>query len=315
MKALIIGAAGFVGGYLASELSARGYAVYVTKLRGEQYNGAAERVYDADITVPDEIFGVMNEVAPDAVFHLAAQSSVRLSWERPALTVDVNIKGTLEVLEACRKMKDAGTEARILLVGSAEEYGKVRPQDCPIKEETPCAPANVYALTKLTQNHLGRMYKDAYGLDIVSVRSFNHTGPGQSPSFVLPDFCFQVSEIEKGRREPTISVGNLEAMRDFTDVRDIVRAYSVLAEKGRAGETYNVGSGKAVRIADILSTVLNEARVPIKVVSDPARMRPSDVPVQVADITKLKRETGWEPRIGLARTVQDTLDLYRGGAG
>lgn len=311
MIALIIGATGFVGGYLASELAERGYTVYVTKLSSERYNGFAECVYDADITVPGEIAGVINEVAPDVVFHLAAQSSVRLSWERPVLTADVNIKGTLEVLEACRFMKEAGKSARIMLIGSAEEYGKVRPEDCPVKEETPCVPTNIYALSKLTQNHLGRLYSEAYGLDIVSTRSFNHTGPGQSTAFVVPDFCFQVSEIEKGKREAVISVGNLEAMRDFTDVRDIVRAYSALAEKGAAGETYNVGSGRAVRIADILSAVLDEARVPIKVVKDPLRMRPSDVPLQVADISRLQRQTGWKPEIELRRTVRDTLNIYR----
>ncbi len=311
MKALIIGAAGFVGGYLASELSERGYAVSVTKLRSESYNGIAERVYDADITIPGEIAGVMLDATPDAVFHLAAQSSVKVSWKKPALTVDVNIKGTTEVLEACREMKEAGRPARILLIGSAEEYGKVRPQDCPIKEETVCVPANIYALSKLTQNHLGRLYNEVYGLDTVSVRAFNHTGPGQSSSFVLPDFCYQVSEIEKGRREAVISVGNLDAMRDFTDVRDIVRAYSALAEKGRAGETYNVGSGRALKISEVLCAVLEEARVPIKVVKDPARMRPSDVPLQVADISKLQSETGWSPRIELRQTVRDTLNAYR----
>lgn len=310
-KALIIGAAGFVGGYLTEELSSHGYAVYATKLPFEAVDGGTCAVYDADITDARRIAEVVTEVRPDAVFHLAAQSSVKRSWEDPLLTLNVNVIGALNVLTACKALYENGEKPKILLIGSAEEYGKVTPEQCPISEELNCVPKSPYALSKLTQNGLGRIYCEAFGMDIITVRAFNHTGPRQSPAFVLADFSKQVAEIESGSKPARISVGNLEAMRDFTDVRDIVRAYRLLAERGRGGETYNVGRGEAVMISALLNTVLGEAKCQIEVLRDESKMRPSDVPLHVADIRKIKKDTGWQPSISLEKTARDTLEYWR----
>lgn len=310
-KALIIGAAGFVGGYLSEELLKNGYEVYLTKLEFEKIEKSAATVYDMDVTSVTETDAVIADIKPDVVFHLAAQSSVKLSWEKPHLTLNVNIIGALNVLEACRRLTEVGKKTKVLLIGSAEEYGKVTPEQCPIKEELQCAPKNLYALSKLTQNGLGKIYSESFGMDIITVRAFNHTGPKQAPAFVLADFCKQVAEIEAGERDAVISVGNLEAMRDFTDVRDIVKAYLLLAEKGRSGQTYNVGRGEAVKISALLEMLLKQAKCPIEVRRDENRMRPSDVPLHVADTTKIRNDTGWCPTVSLEETVKDTLDYWR----
>ena len=310
-KALIIGAAGFVGGYLSEELLRNGYEVYLTKLEFEKIEKSAATVYNMDVTSVTETDAVIADIKPDVVFHLAAQSSVKLSWEKPHLTLNVNIIGALNVLEACRRLTETGKKTKVLLIGSAEEYGKVTPEQCPIKEELQCVPKNLYALSKLTQNGLGKIYSESFGMDIITVRAFNHTGPKQAPAFVLADFCKQVAEIEAGEREAVISVGNLEAMRDFTDVRDIVKAYLLLSEKGKSGQTYNVGRGEAVKISALLDMLLKEAKCPIEVRRDEGRMRPSDVPLHVADTTKIISDTGWQPTISLEETVKDTLNYWR----
>ncbi len=310
-KALIIGAAGFVGGYLSEELLNQGYKVFLTKLPHEKTEKGAATVYDMDVTSSIETEAVISDVNPDVIFHLAAQSSVKLSWENPRLTLNVNIIGALNVLEACRTLYEKGNKTKILLIGSAEEYGKVKPEECPIKEDRVCVPENLYALSKLTQNGLGKIYSGSFGLDIITVRAFNHTGPKQSPSFVVSDFCKQVADIEAGKKSAVISVGNLEAMRDFTDVRDIVKAYLLLAEKGKSGQTYNVGRGKAVKISALLDMILDHSEIPIEVKRDESRMRPSDVPLHVADISKIKNDTGWEPKISLDDTIKDTLNYWR----
>lgn len=309
-NALIIGAAGFVGGYLARELLSNGFHVSLTKLPFENINIENTDVFNCDVTSYNSVYETVTAVQPDVIYHLAAQSSVKVSWEKPSLTLDINVNGTLNLLEVCRTLPSEN-RPRILLIGSAEEYGKVTPDMCPINEECSCNPANIYALSKLTQNHLGRLYASAYGLDIINVRAFNHTGPGQSPSFVLSDFCRQVAEIERGRKTPIIRVGNLDAKRDFTDVRDIVKAYILLSEKGKSGETYNVGSGKAISISELLSEVLSTSDTEIKIETDPEKLRPSDVPLHVADISKIREETGWTPTIPLSKTIKDTLEAHR----
>ena len=208
-------------------------------------------------------------------------------------------------------IRDLETKPRVLLIGSGEEYGRVRENEIPINEENNTRPGNVYAITKVTQNLIGKVYSDAYNLDIMSTRSFNHTGPNQAPMFVVADFCKQVADIENGKEEAIIRVGNLSAKRDFTDVRDVVRAYTLLMEKGKNGETYNVGSGKAIEIQSILDTILSLATKEIKVEVDQNKLRPIDVPIIEADITKLQSDTGWKPEIDLKRTIQETLDYYR----
>ena len=262
-----------------------------------------------NILEKDSVTDLIRTVKPDCIFHLAAQSSVALSWKNPQLTVDVNIKGTLNVLDALR---ESGLEkTRILLIGSGEEYGYIRKNACPINEEEPLNPGNIYAATKACQSMIGSVYARAYGMDIVMIRAFNHIGPAQLPQFVVADFCKQASDIEKGLHKPEIMVGNLSAKRDFTDVRDVVRAYEMLSQKGKSGQIYNIGSGKAIAVEDILRLILEKANAEIKVTVDEKRLRPVDVPVIEADISRIHADTGWEPEIPLEKTIEDTLNYWR----
>jgi GDP-D-mannose dehydratase len=307
-KALIIGAAGFVGQYLIENIKANyDWSVAVTKMEHEDINNKDIEVYNLDILDKNAVIKLLAQVKPDYILHLAAQSSVALSWKNPGLTVDVNIKGSINVLDAIREV---AFSPRVLLIGSGEEYGYVLPDEIPIAETNKVRPGNIYAVTKACQNMIGNIYARAYQMDIMSVRAFNHIGPRQSPQFVVADFCKQVAEIEAGQREPVIRVGNLEAERDFTDARDVVKAYTILLEKGISGETYNVGSGKAIKIRSILDMILRQAKVDIKVVVDKDRLRPSDVPTISVDVTKIK-EYGWEIQNNIVDTIEDTLNYWR----
>ena len=307
-KGLVIGAAGFVGNYLINEMHNNGMECYATKLPHEKFDNEHAEVYDLDIMKKDDIVSLLFEVRPDYIFHLAAQSSVGLAWKNPGLTVDVNIKGSLNLMDAVRELF---YKPKVLLIGSGEEYGHIRPGETPITEFNLLRPGNIYAATKACQNMIGNIYAKAYDLDLMMVRAFNHIGPGQAPMFVVSDFCKQVAEAEKGLREPVMKVGNLAAKRDFTDVRDVVRAYVKLIDTGVPGETYNVGSGNAMAIQDILNMIVSMSSCEIKVEIDPNKLRPVDVPIIEADITKLNQLTGWKPEIPLERTIQETLDYWR----
>ena len=307
-KALIIGGGGFVGSHLLTFLKSRGDHVSITKMPHEMTNAAADAVFDLDILREDDVFSLLKCVHPDTVYHLAAQSSVALSWKNPGLTVDVNVKGTLNLLNAVLRLEYV---PRLLLVGSGEEYGHVLEEEVPVTEKNVLRPGNVYAATKVCQNMLGKIYADAYDMDIIMVRAFNHIGPGQAPMFVVSDFCKQVAEIEKGLREPVMYVGNLAAKRDFTDVRDVVKAYVRLICQGVPGETYNMGSGHAVEIRKVLDMIISLSEKEIRVEIDPNKIRPVDVPIIEADITKLRELTGWEPQIRMEQTIRDTLDYWR----
>ncbi|MDY4743529.1 MAG: GDP-mannose 4,6-dehydratase, partial [Lachnospira sp.] len=254
------------------------------------------------------IVELLEEEKADYLFHLAAQSSVAYSWKNPSLTIDVNIKGCVNLLDAIRRIDK---KPRALLIGSGEEYGHIRADECPIIEDNTVRPGNIYAATKACQNMLGKIYSDAYGLDIMMVRAFNHIGPNQTPTFVVADFCKQVADIEKGRQEPVIYVGNLSARRDFTDVRDVVKAYAKLVKEGRRGETYNVGTGKAIAIQDILNKIVSMSDKDIEVRVDENKLRPVDVPIIEPDISRIKREVGWEPLIPLEQTLRETLEYWR----
>ncbi len=308
-KALIIGAAGFVGSYLIHQLKdVEGYQVAVTKMPQETIPGEGFEVYDLNILERDSVERLLNSLRPDYIFHLAAQSSVYVSWKNPGLTIDVNIKGSVNVMDAVRSLD---YKPRMLLIGSGEEYGHIRGGETPITEENAVRPGNIYAATKVCQNLIGRIYTDAYQMEMMSVRAFNHIGPNQAPMFVVADFCKQVAGIEAGKQEPVIRVGNLAAKRDFTDVRDVVRAYSLLMKHGKAGETYNVGSGHAVSIQEILDKIISLSRVPVRAEVDPEKLRPVDVPIIEADTSKLRACTGWERQIPLEQTLQETLDYWR----
>ena len=200
---------------------------------------------------------------------------------------------------------------RVLLIGSGEEYGHIQPGETPITETNLLRPGNIYAATKACQNMIGNIYSKAYDMELMMVRAFNHIGPGQAPMFVVSDFCKQVAEIEKGLREPVMKVGNLAAKRDFTDVRDVVKAYVGLIQKGKSGETYNVGSGNAQEIREILDLIISKSNTAITVEIDPNKLRPVDVPIIEADITKLNQLIGWAPQIPLEQTIQETLDYWR----
>lgn len=307
MRALVVGGAGFVGNYLIEALVRSGYETHATTLSGVPIMAQdGVTAYDLNITDPEKTEDLLKKLRPDLVFHLAAQSSVRLSWEKPHLTTEVNAVGAANLFEGIRK---ACPRARTLVVGSGEEYGRID-YEAPVRETQVPRPSNLYALTKLFQERLAKLYTEAYGLHFVMTRSFNHFGPRQTKQFVVADFCSQVASIERGEREPVICVGNLDAYRDFTDVRDVVRAYLLLAEKGEKGEVYNVGSGTCLRIGDILELILSLSSEKIEVKVDERKFRPIDVPKICADVSKLKA-LGFEPRIPLRETIENTLDYYR----
>lgn len=307
-KGLAIGAAGFVGNYLINEMHANGMEAYATKLPHEQLDNAYAQVYDLDIMDKDAIVALLFEIRPDYIFHLAAQSSVGLAWKNPGLTIDVNIKGSINVMDAVRELF---YKPRVLLIGSGEEYGHIQQGETPIVETNLLRPGNIYAATKACQNMIGNIYSKAYDMELMMVRAFNHIGPGQASMFVVSDFCKQVAEIEKGLREPVMKVGNLAARRDFTDVRDVVKAYVELVRKGQPGETYNVGSGNAREIREILDMIISMSEQEIRVEIDPNKIRPVDVPIIEADISKLNRLTGWKPQILLEQTIEETLNYWR----
>lgn len=312
-KALIIGAGGFVGSYLIECIHNEfNMEVYATKLKGTKFSHPLAKVYDLDIMVKEDIVELLYDIRPDYIFHLAAQSSVSVAWKNPMLTIDVNIKGSVNVMEAVRELY---YKPRVLMIGSGEEYGHIKEGETPITEETILRPGNIYAATKACQNMIGSIYARAYDIELMLVRAFNHIGPGQAPLFVVSDFCKQVAEIEKGLKEPVIRVGNLNARRDFTDVRDVVRAYAMLIQNGVPGETYNVGSQNAMAIKDILDIIIGMSTVPISVEVDPNKIRPVDVPIIEADITKINEVTGWKPAISIEQTISETLDYWRSHVG
>ncbi len=306
-NALIIGGSGFVGGYLCRELQQHGWQLTLTTTKDMPGTGDWNWVI-LDILDGEAVREVLARGGYDAVFHLAAQSSAAVSWKKPGLTVDVNVQGALNILEALRSME---RPPRLLLVGSSEEYGPVKPEDCPLREEQPCHPANPYAVSKLCAEQLGLVYASAYELDIVCTRSFNHVGPGQGEGFVVSDFCRQIALLERRQGEKLMKVGNLSAKRDFSDVRDVVRAYRLLVERGRGGKVYNVGSGRAVSIRELLDGLLAFSACGIAVEVDEARLRPVDVPLHMADVSAIREDTGWTGEIPLEKTLLDSLNDWR----
>ena len=311
MKALIIGASGFVGPYLVEEVRNSLFCEVITTTSRKigKLGIGEDKTVNLNIRDKEQISRILFSEKPDYIFHLAAQSSVALSWRDPKSTVDINIIGAINLINA---VQQSGYTPRVLIAGSGEEYGRVRENDIPIKESAALSPGNVYAVTKACQNMMASIYSRAYALPLVMTRSFNHIGPGQSRQFVVADFCSQVVEIEQGKRDRVIRVGNLSAKRDFTDVRDVVKAYCRLIQYGKSGETYNVGSGRAISIQEILDIILSQTTANVIIENDPARLRPVDVPIIEADISKIYKDTGWKPTISLPQTITDTLQYWRG---
>ena len=312
MRALITGAGGFVGRHVCAYLLAH----TDWELMGTVYPHPVEtqpkdsclRLRHADLRDPELVQTLVSEVRPDYILHLAAQSFVPTSFADPWDTLQNNIRAQLNLLEAVRR---SGRDVRVLVIGSNEEYGTPRPDELPQTEESPLRPNNPYAVSKVAQDFLGLQYHLAYGLPVVRVRPFNHTGPGQAPRFVVPAFASQIARIEAGLQEPVMKVGNLEAARDFSDVRDIVRAYYLAVTQGEPGEVYNLASGQAQSVQGLLDMLLSYSQVEIRVERDPERYRPVDVPVVYGTAEKFHRLTGWKPEIPFAQTLQDVLAYWR----
>ncbi|HXK11147.1 MAG TPA: GDP-mannose 4,6-dehydratase [Vicinamibacteria bacterium] len=317
MRLLVTGAAGFVGGHLVEYLrvdepQVEVHGVVLPQGAVSWRGSAGARVLEADLDDPAAAAAVVEEVRPDGIVHLAGQSSVHQSWLDPGGTLRTNVLGLVHLLDAARRLSLCPA---VLVVGSAEEYGPVGPEEIPIREDAPLRPASPYAVSKVAQAALARLYGPAGGMRIVLTRTFHHTGPGRGEAFAESSFARQIAEIEAGRHRPVLEVGNLGAVRDFTDVRDVVRAYWRLLEKGEAGETYNVCSGRGRPIRQVLEMLLAASAARVEVRVDPARLRPSDVPVQVGDPSRLRAATGWEPRIPLERTLSNLLDDWRARTG
>jgi GDP-4-dehydro-6-deoxy-D-mannose reductase len=312
LKALITGVSGFVGSHLAEYLlEVTGWAVAGTVFG--PYNNIADlcgrlELYPAELSHLDVMTFILEQAQPDIIFHLAAQPLVSTSRRDPWGTLETNIRMQLNILEGVAQVKP---ECRVLVVGSSEEYGLTSPQDLPIDEETPLRPLNAYALSKVTQDLMGLQYHLTHKMHVVRARPFNHIGPRQRMGFVAPDFASQIAAAELGLQPPTIDVGNLATRRDFSDVRDVVRAYVLLVTQGEPGQVYNVGAGESHSVQELLDNLLAMSRVSIEVRQDPNRKRPADVPEVVCDASRLQELTGWRPAIPFERSLQDILEYWR----
>lgn len=314
MKTLITGIAGFAGSHLAEFLLTKkgtkvfGIDRWLSRLDNIQHIQDKIELIECDLTDPFSTNAAIEKIKPDFVFHLAAQSYVPASWSAPHDTLTTNIIGELNIFEAVRKQ---GLKTRIQIACSSEEYGLVHKNEVPIKETNPIRPLSPYAVSKVAQDFLGYQYFQSYKLFIVRTRGFNHTGPRRGEHFVTSNFAKQIALIEKGRQEPVIYVGNLEAVRDFTDVRDMVRAYWLALEKAKPGEEYNICTGKGIRIKDMLTMLLKLANRKIEIKQEPTRLRPSDVQILIGDNSKFRKQTGWKPMIPFEKTIKDLLNYWR----
>lgn len=314
-KVLITGISGFAGSHLAEFLIAqKKYEVSGTYLTSASLINLAKIVKKlhlskVDLTQQEDTARFVKEVKPDLVFHLAALPAVGESFDHPEETIINNVTAQLNLLEALRKL--GFLNCRILVVSSADIYGNVPRKDLAIDEETSLYPTNTYAVSKIAQDFLGLQYFLSYKLKIIRARPFNHIGPRQSPGFVIADFAQKITKIEKGKSEPILRVGNLASRRDFTDVRDMVRAYAFLIEKGIFGEAYNIGSGVSHKISDMLDILLSFTKAKIAIEEDPLLFRPQDSPDRVCDNRKFVKLTNWKPEVSLSQTLKETLDYWR----
>jgi GDP-4-dehydro-6-deoxy-D-mannose reductase len=310
-RVLITGITGFVGSHLADYLTGLDdIELWGTKRRRSDRSNlhVDANLIDCELTDPTSVYTAVHLANPDLVFHLAAQSFVPESHTAPQHTLAVNVLGTLNLLVA---LTNRCPEARLLVAGSSEEYGHIFPTDCPIKEYQPLRPLSPYGVSKVAMELLAQQFHASYGLHVVTTRAFNHTGPRRGEQFVTSSFAKQVAEIEAGAREPIVSVGNLQARRDWTDVRDMVRAYWLAINHCRPAEPYNICTGKAHRINDILYILQREVTVTFTTQADPARIRPSDIPLLRGSREKFTKATGWKPTIPFDQTVKDLLDYWR----
>lgn len=312
MKALITGISGFVGSHLAEYLLESTDWKVAGTVFGPYGNIAGLRdrleLYPAELSRLEVMTFILEQCEPDVILHLAAQPLVPASQRDPWGTLETNIRMQLNVLEGVARVRPG---CRVLVVGSSEEYGLISPQDLPVGEDTPLRPLNAYALSKVAQDLMGLQYHLTHHLDVIRVRPFNHIGPRQGLGFVAPDFCKQIAEVELGLRPAAIEVGNLAARRDFSDVRDVVRAYVQLVLRGESGQVYNIGAGRSHSIQELLDCLLAMSRVRITVRQDPERMRPSDMPEIVCDSSRIRERTGWKPGIPFEQSLEDILAYWR----
>jgi GDP-4-dehydro-6-deoxy-D-mannose reductase len=340
VRVLITGITGFAGSHLAEYLLAEHpdiavYGTYRWRSRMENVEDLARRnvldviegrfstgaevrdeskrrgrvlLLHTELTDAGAVERLISAVQPHRIFHLAAQSFVQSSFDEPAATIGINVTSQLNVLEAVRRHE---SDTRIHIAGSSEEYGLVLPDEVPMKETNPLRPLSPYAVSKVAQDKLAWQYFKSYGMHLVVTRGFNHTGPRRGTVFSTSTMARQIAEIEHGLREPVIYVGDLTSKRDWTDVRDIARAYWTALDKAEPGEVYNVGSGRTWSIREMLDILLSRSKVTVRIQEDPARLRPSDVPILWADVSKFQRATGWKPTIPFERTLEDLLDYWR----
>ncbi len=314
-RVLVTGVTGFAGSHLVDYLLSRRDCELHGIWRWRSRTESIEHLKPGDITLHEcdlrdatSTFDVVARVRPDWIFHLAAQSFVPTSWVAPTESLTTNILAQVNLFEAVRRLD---LKCRIQLACSSEEYGMVLPDEVPIQETNPLRPLSPYAVSKVTQDMLGYQYWMSWKVDSVRTRGFNHEGPRRGPVFVASDFAKQIADIEKGRKPPVLNVGNLEAKRDFTDVRDMVKAYVLALEKCEPGEVYNICRGRAWSIREVLDLLLARTKVKIEVRQDPVRLRPSDVPILLGDNSKFVRATGWAPEIPFERTLEDMLEHWR----
>lgn len=314
MRVLITGTEGFVGRHLAEFLGGKPrleiHGTIFSDVRGARQDPRLQnvRLRVCDLRKAPEVDQLLLAARPDWIFHLAAQSLVSSSWLLAEETLATNVMAELHIFEAVRRL---GLKSQIHVAGSSEVYGPVPRRRCPIDEKMPLKPVSPYGVSKASQELLAYQYHRSFGLHTVTTRAFNHTGPGQRPDFAASNFARQVALIEAGRNAPVLQVGNLAAVRDFTDVRDVVRAYWLALEKGRAGEVYNLSSGRGVRIGELVDIFLELCGTKIKIQKEPARVRPDDLAFCVGNSDKFRRQTGWRAMIPLKQTLLDLLNDWR----
>lgn len=312
MKALITGGPGFAGSHLAEYLLEQGQEVVALAAEQEDLANLKHflskvRIERADLRNAVQLLEVVRDTRPERVYHLAALSSPSDSSHNPGLTYAVNFVGTLNLLLACRCLE---ADCRFLFVSSSEVYGNLPQEALPLREETPLRPASPYAGSKAAGELLAYQFFKSYGLPVIRVRPFNHTGPRQSPAFVCSDFARQVAEIDLGLRPPTMAVGNLNVRRDFSDVRDIVRGYYLLLERGEPGDVYQLGSGRAVSVEEILRVLLGLCSKPVEVHVDQSRLRRAEAPVVWGDTSKAEKAVGWKRHFTLETTLLDLKQYW-----
>jgi GDP-4-dehydro-6-deoxy-D-mannose reductase len=311
MRVLITGGTGFAGSHLVDYLLDNEHMVFALVHGASSHQELPQHPYlkelHGDLLQVSSLTEALNEAKPDVIYHLAGQASPTISWQKPALTLAINSGGTANILQAAETFG----RPRIVVVTSADVYSKITPDMLPLTEETLEQPTHPYGVSKVAAGQLAKVYWDRYRLPVMEARPFNHIGPRQTKGFVVPDFASQLAAIQLGLQDAKMSVGNLDAQRDFTDVRDVARAYACLGESGHPGQSYLICSGRPVSIRHLLDTMVDLSGVKAEITRDPARMRPSDNPIVYGSHDRITADTGWQPEIAIEQSLADALDDWR----